>query len=129
VDRAELCAARRNRTILTWPDSVRGQVAQWLQTDVSKPNRADAGRLSRSRSNRPPGLKPGVGESAARERALLEALRDDPEAGVRQWAETTRCDKSAVSMRLGRLAKRGLVERDGNGRWRLAGVNATMPSL
>jgi hypothetical protein len=30
-------------------------------------------------------------------------------------------------MRLGRLAKRGLVERDGNGRWRLAGADPTMP--
>jgi DNA-binding IclR family transcriptional regulator len=73
------------------------------------------------------GFKPGVGESAAREQALLEAMRDDPEAGVVQWAKTTRSDKSAVSMRLGRLAKRGLVERDGNGRWRLAATNPTMP--
>jgi hypothetical protein len=128
VDRAELGVLRDAiDTILTWPDSVRGQVAHWLQTDVSKPNRADPGRLSRSRSNRPPGLKPSVGESAAREHALLEAMRDDPEAGVVQWAKATRCDKSAVSMRLGRLAKRGLVERDDNGRWRLAGVNPTMP--
>jgi DNA-binding IclR family transcriptional regulator len=54
-------------------------------------------------------------------------MRDHPEAGVVQWAKTTRCDKSAVSMRLGRLAKRGVVERDGNGRWRLAGGNPTMP--
>jgi len=114
-------------TILTWPDSVRDQIAQWLQTDVSKPNRADPGRLSHPRSNRPPGFKPSVEESAAREQALLEAMRDDAEAGVVQWAKTTRCDKSSVSMRLGRLAKRGLVERDGNGRWRLAGVNPTMP--
>jgi hypothetical protein len=30
-------------------------------------------------------------------------------------------------MRLGRLAKRGIVERDGSGRRRLAGVNHTMP--
>jgi hypothetical protein len=128
VDRAELGALRDAiDTILTWPDSVRDQIAQWLQTDVSKPNHADPGRLSRSRSNRPPGFKPGVGESAAREQALLEAMRDDPEAGVVQWAKTTRSDKSAVSMRLGRLAKRGLVERDGNGRWRLAGANPTMP--
>ena len=128
MDRAELGALRDAiDTILNWPDSVRDQIAQWLQTDVSKPNRADPGRLSRSRSNRPAGFKPGVGESAARERALLEAMRDDPEAGVVQWAKTTRCDKSAVSMRLGRLAKRGVVERDGNGRWRLAGVNPTMP--
>jgi hypothetical protein len=128
VNRAELGALRDAiDTILTWPDSVRDQIAQWLQTDVSKPNCADPGPLSRSRSNRPPGFKPGVGESAGRERALLEAMRDDPEAGVVQWAKTTRCDKSAVSMRLGRLAKRGLVARDGNGRWRLAAANPTMP--
>ena len=128
MNRAELGALRDAiDMILTWPDSVRDQIAQWLQTDTSKPKGADPGRLSRSRSNRPPGFKPGVGESAGREQALLEAMRDDPEAGVVQWAKTTRCDKSAVSMRLGRLAKRGLVERDGNGRWRLAAANPTMP--
>jgi DNA-binding IclR family transcriptional regulator len=54
-------------------------------------------------------------------------MRDDPEAGVVHWAKATRCDKSSVSMRLGRLAKRGLVERDGDGRWRLAVANPTMP--
>jgi hypothetical protein len=127
VNRAELGALRDAiDTILSWPDSVRDQIAQWLQTDASKPNSADPGRLSSSRSNRR-GFKPGVEEAAAREWALLEAMRDDPEAGVVQWAKTTRCDKSAVSMRMGRLAKRGVVERDGNGRWRLAGANPTMP--
>ena len=128
MNRAELGVLRDAiDTILTWPDSVRDQIAQWLQTDASNPNGAGPGRLSRSRSNRPPGFKPGVGELAAREQALLEAMRDEPEAGVVQWAKTTRCDKSAVSMRLGRLAKRGVVERDGNGRWRLTGANPTMP--
>ena len=128
MDRAELGALRDAiDTILSWPDSVRGQIAQWLQTDAASPNGAGRGRSFLSRSNRPPGLKPGVGESAGRERALVEAMRDDPEAGVVQWAKTTRCDKSGVSMRLGRLAKRGVVERDGNGRWRLAGANPTMP--
>jgi hypothetical protein len=128
VNRAELGALRDAiDTILTWPDSVRGQIAQWLQTDVAKPNRADPGRLSRSRSNRHRGFKPSAEESAGREQALLEAMRDDPEAGVVQWAKTTRCDKSAVSMRLGRLAKRGRVERDSNRRWRLAAANPTMP--
>ena len=128
MDRAELGALRDAiDTILNWPDSVRDQIAQWLQTDASKPNARRSRSLSRSRSNRPRGFKPSVEELAARERALLGAMRDDPEAGVVQWAKTTRCDKSAVSMRLGRLAKRGLVERDGNGRWRLAGANPTMP--
>ena len=127
MDRAELGALRDAiDTLLNWPDSVRDQIARWLQTGVSKPNSADSGYLSRSRCNGPPGFKPSV-ESAGRERALLEAMRDDPEAGVVQWAKTTRCDKSAVSMRLGRLAKRGVVERDGNGRWRLAGANPTAP--
>ena len=127
MNRAELGALRNAiDTILNWPDSVRDQIAQWLQADASKPNSADPARLSRFRSNRR-GYKPGVEEATARERALLEAMRDDPEAGVVQWAKTTRCDKSAVSMRLGRLAKRGVVERDGNGRWRLAGGNPTMP--
>ena len=128
MDRAELGALRDAiDTILTWPDSVRDQIAQWLQTDASKPKGADRGQLSHSRSDRRGGFKPGVEEAAAREQALLEAMRDDPEAGVVQWAKTTRCDKSSVSMRLGRLAKRGVVERDDNGRWRLAAVNPTMP--
>ena len=128
MDRAELGALRDAiDTILSWPDSVRGQIAQWLQTNASKPNGADPGRPSRSPSNRRRGFKPGAEELAARERALLESMRDHPEAGVVQWAKTTRCDKSAVSMRLGRLAKRGVVERDGNGRWRLAGANPTTP--
>ena len=128
MDRAELGALRDAiDTILNWPDSVRDQIAQWLQTDVANPGGAGPGRLSRSRSNRLSGFKPSAEESVGRERALLEAMRDDPEAGVVQWAKTTRCDKSAVSMRLGRLAKRGVVERDGNGRWRLAGANPTTP--
>jgi hypothetical protein len=128
VNLAELGALRDAiDTILSWPDSVRDQIGQWLQTGASKPDGAGTGRLSRSRSNKSRGFKPSVGESAAREQALLEAMRDHPEAGVVQWAKATRCDKSAVSMRLGRLAKRGAVERDHNGRWRLAGGNPTMP--
>ena len=128
MNRAELGALRDAiDTILNWPDSARNQIAQWLQTDISKPKGADPGRLSRSRPNRPPGFKPREGESEARERALLEAMRDHPEAGVVQWAKTTHCDRSGVSMRLGRLAKRGAVERDGNGRWRLAEANPTTP--
>jgi hypothetical protein len=128
VNRAELGALREAiDTILTWPDSVRDEIAKWLQTDASKPKVADPGQLSHSRSNRRRGFKQSVEESAARGQALLEAMRDEPEAGVVHWAKATRCDKSAVSMRLGRLAKRGVVERDGNGRWRLAAANPTIP--
>ena len=90
MNRAELGVLRDAiDTILAWPDSVRDQIAQWLQTDASKPNRADPGRVSRSRSNRRPGFKPSVEEVSAREQALLEAMRDHPDAGVVQWAKAT----------------------------------------
>ena len=83
MDRAELGALRDAiDTILSWPDPVRDQIARWLQTDASKPNRTDWG-TPRSRSNRQRGFMPSV-ESAAREQALLEAMRDQPEAGVVQ---------------------------------------------
>ena len=80
MNRPELGALRDAiDTILTWPDSVRDQVAHWLQTEASKPKGADPDQLSHSRSNRRRGFKPSPEESAARERALLEAMRDDPE--------------------------------------------------
>ena len=73
MNRVELGALRDAiDTILNWPDSVRDQIAQWLQTDASKPKGADPGQLSRSRSNRRHGFKPSAEESAARERALLK---------------------------------------------------------
>jgi hypothetical protein len=128
VNRAELGALRDAiDTILSWPDSVRDQIARWLQKDASKPNGGAPARPSPSRSNRRHGSKSGVQEASARDQTLVEAMRGDPEAGVVQWAKATRCDKSTVSMRLGRLAKRGVVDRDGNGRWRLAGANPTTP--
>ena len=128
MNRAELGALRDAiDTVLTWPDSVRDQIAQWPETDASKANGSDPGRLSRPRSNRRHGSKRGAQEASAREQALLDAMRDHPEAGVVQWARATQCDKSAVSMRLGRLAKRGVVERDSQRHWRLAEANPTMP--
>ena len=126
MNRAELGALRNAiDTILSWPDSVRDQIAQWLQPNTAKPNAAHHGAPS-SRSSRRRGVGPGV-EEAACERALLDAIRDHPEAGVVQWAKATQCEKSAVSMRLGRLARRGVVERDSEGRWRVAAANPTMP--
>ena len=99
MDRAELGALRDAiDTILSWSDPVRDQIAQWLQPNTAKPNAAHHGTPS-SRSSRHRGVGPGV-EEAACERALLDAIRDHPEAGVVQWAKATHCDKSAVSMRL-----------------------------
>ena len=126
MNRAELGALRDAiDTILSWSDPVRDQIAQWLQPNTAKPNAAHHGTPS-SRSSRHRGVGPGV-EEAACELALLDAIRDHPEAGVVQWAKATQCEKSAVSMRLGRLPRRGVVERDSEGRWRVAAANPTTP--
>ena len=88
MNRAELGALRDAiDTILNWPDSVRDQIAQWLQPNTAKPNAAHHGTPS-SRSSRRRRVWPGV-EEAACERALLDAIRDHPEAGVVQWAKAT----------------------------------------
>jgi hypothetical protein len=80
VNRAELGALRDAiATILTWPDSMRDQIAQWLQTDVSKPKGADPVQLSYSHSIRRRGFKPGSEESGAREQALLGSELINPE--------------------------------------------------
>ena len=92
MDRAELGALRDAiDTILSWSDPVRDQIAQWLQPNTVKPNAAHHGTPS-SRSGRHRGVGPGV-EEAACERALLDAIRDHPEAGVVQWAKATQCEK------------------------------------
>ena len=73
MNRAELGALRDAiDTILNWPDSVRDQIAQWLQTDASKPKGADPGQLSHSRFNRRRGFKPSAEESATRERGAIK---------------------------------------------------------
>jgi hypothetical protein len=64
VNRAELGALRDAiDTILAWPDSVRDQIAQWLQPNTAKPNAAHHGTPS-SRSSRHRGVGPGVEEAA-----------------------------------------------------------------
>ena len=64
MDRAELGALRDAiDTILSWPDPVRDQIAQWLQPKTAKPNAAHHGTPS-SRSSRHRGVGPGVEEAA-----------------------------------------------------------------
>ena len=46
MDRAELGALRDAiDTILTWPNSVRDQIAKWVQTDTTNPQRRGSGQI------------------------------------------------------------------------------------
>jgi hypothetical protein len=53
VDRAELGALRDAiDSILSWPDPVRDQIAQWLQPKTAKPNAAQHGTPKDTRSRK-----------------------------------------------------------------------------
>ena len=70
MNRMELRALRDAiDTILSWPDPVRDQIARWLQTDASRPNRVDRG-TPRSRSNRQRGFMRSVEVGGARASAV-----------------------------------------------------------
>lgn len=68
--------------------------------------------------------RPTPEEVRASESRLLDALRAAPDAGVAELARRV----STVSMRLGRLAERGEVERIG-GKWRVVEENPPKPAL
>ena len=123
MDRAELGALRDAiDTILTWPDFVRDQIAQWLQTDVSKPKGADPGQLSHSRSNRRRGFKPSVEELAGaragatggyarRSGGWRRAMGEDNPLRQKRRLDATRSIGQARPRRAGR--QRSLAARRG----------------
>jgi MarR family len=59
---------------------------------------------------------------------LLDAMRAAPDAGVAELARRAGSNTSTVSMRLGRLAERGEVERI-DGKWRVVEENPPKPAL
>ncbi len=59
---------------------------------------------------------------------LIEAMRDTPGLSVIALAHATGFNRSTAGERLRQLARRGIVEKDATGRWRLtddADVGAT----
>jgi hypothetical protein len=70
-------------------------------------------------------------EVAAKERGLLEVLREHPVLTVVAIAKIARDNKSATGERLRRLFSRGAVEKDVAGRWKLKaeekGPDPTLP--
>jgi hypothetical protein len=63
-------------------------------------------------------------EVAAKERRLLEVLREHPGLTVPAIAKLACDNKSATDDRLLRLFSRGAVEKDVAGRWRITGGGA-----
>jgi hypothetical protein len=147
MDREELSALRNAiDTVLTWPDSVRNEVARWLTPQGAKPNgrghdpppfaspenlSGKTESFSPSRSPTPyagkarPGAPP-ISAKAAEQR-LLTAMRKNPGLTVIALAKAAGAGRSATGDRLRRLAASGEIEKDAAGRWRLVG-EATGPT-
>jgi hypothetical protein len=143
MTRNELAALRDAiDTVLTWPPAVLAEVARWLTPAAPQPgNDLDP---------HPPPVEPRSGESAAipsvaalskrpgkarpakpkpspakaAEQRLLTAMRENPGLSVNALATTTGSSRSATGERLRGLASRGVIEKGGDGRWRLAGEEA-----
>ena len=66
-------------------------------------------------------------KARAVEDRLMAAMRDNPGRTVLSLAAAAQASRSATGDRLRQLARRGLVEKDAAGRWRLAGEGRPRP--
>jgi hypothetical protein len=136
MTRAELVALRDAlEAVLSWPDSVRAEVARWLTPEAAKPNglgngagqeplkkleRLDAPRRSptpyagRVRRGRPP-----TSAKTAEQRLLVALQEGAGNLSVIELARALGSGRSAVGERLRQLARRGAIEKTPQGRWRV----------
>ena len=121
--------------LLALPPSMLDEIARWLAP--AKPNGHDPHPPNGKDLDPPPiaSLSPrspatphagktrhGRSPAAAKtDERLLEALRDAPGLSAVKLAAAVRINRSTVGGRLRELAGRELVEKDDDGRWRLAG--------
>jgi len=142
MDREQLTALRDAiDTVLTWPDRVREQIARWLAPEGAKPNgldphpppaaASDQAPVSDSKASPPP-LSPVEARCGAPQASrpglpdrLLEAMRKHPGASVAILARAVGPTRSTTGERLRSLEKRGAVEKDDAGRWRIAAAKAS----
>jgi hypothetical protein len=125
MDRGELAALRNAIDIvLTWPDSVRDQVAAWLAPTAQSGNGVDP--------HPPPVAAPAPPRQAKRrrpnafttqtiERRLIEALQGNVVLTERALANAASISRSSAGERLRTLAAHGVIEKGAGGRWRLKG--------
>jgi len=126
---------------LAWPQPVLEQVSRWLAPEPAKPGNgpdhdpppiASAGAASPRGEVSPPEPSPGrasrsavqarparPAKANAGERRLLAAMEASPGASANALAKAAGVSRSTAADGLRRLAKRGAIEKDGDGRWRV----------
>jgi hypothetical protein len=134
MDREQITALRDVLgLILNLPDSVRAQIVQWLAPEDAKANGHDhhppAVSLTRSETSAPakPSPKAHRGKPfspQAADRRVLAVMRDNPGSSINVLARAAASSRTATGERLRKLAGRGAVEKDHQGRWKIAGEEA-----
>jgi DNA-binding transcriptional ArsR family regulator len=121
--------------LLALPPSMLDEIARWLAPakpnghDPHPPNGKDLDPPPIASSSPRSPATPHAGKTrhgrspaaAKTDERLLEALRDAPGLSAVKLAAAVRINRSTVGDRLRELAGRELVEKDDDGRWRLAG--------
>ena len=130
MNRDELTALRDAiGVLLTWPDSVRDQVAAWLKPEaVLRPGNGldphpplETAAESVGVSPRQAKVRRPASAFAAKtaERKLLSAMREAPGASVITLARSIGGNRSSVGEQLRKLALTGAIEKASDGHWRL----------
>jgi hypothetical protein len=119
VDREELVQLHAALGgLLSLPDGVRAVLVRWL-TPAAKPNGHDPDPPAPKRMGRvSPRTNPQRPKAA--EQRLIEAMEANPGSTVIVLARAADAGRSVTGERLRRLARDGIVEKDADGRWRLA---------
>lgn len=138
MTRDELIALRNAiDATLPLPAPMRVMLARWLLPEPAPkpgngrdlhppPASAEPPPPARARPLNPLG-RPAKGNAA--ERKLLTAMRENPGASLATLAGLIGGSRSTVGERLRQLARRGAIEKDDAGRWRIADERASpMPS-
>jgi hypothetical protein len=127
VNREELVALHAAlSTVLTWPEPVLEQVAAWLTPDAPpKPGNGLDHDPPRVASPPRPTHAAKPAKANAGERKLLAAMESSPGASANALAKAAGMSRSTAADGLQRLAKRGAIEKDAAGRWRLFSERAS----
>jgi DNA-binding transcriptional ArsR family regulator len=127
LNREELLALQSAiATILAWPPAVLDEVVRWLSPETAKPNSLDhhppprTAPISRSR---PAKARHSVNGQTT-ERKLMAALRERPDQTAGALARSVGGAQTTICRQLKSMGERGAIQKDPEGRWRLAGEEA-----
>ena len=107
--------------LLTWPQSVRDQVAAWLAPEAkgaAKGNGVDQPIAAPTPPSRQAKALARQNSPFNVQTRLIAALKSNPNLSERAAANAAGVSRAKTAARLRQMEERGLVEKDATGRWK-----------